>query len=653
MFKVIVTDRKGQRSEQQIDSKRATIGRANDNHVVLNGWTIGKHQASLEQRDNGLYLIDHGGLSVTEINQKTLNGEYGPLTAADEIGIASYSLRINETLAKPPGNVAASHYANAPDVTIPLPLLRKKAVVPAQATGIEASDKSHASSHRADATEADTPAAISSTTMTTAAAAIRPDKVEASPAVAANTAASTAPSQASDTLTREAKPAKPVDKHEAATNQRTASTDETARHDMNDWRRSIYHTLISTMDLRRIDVSRMNESELRSSAALLVKDILDAERNLPPGIDRQRLAKEVLDEAVGLGPLEDLLADEGVSEIMVNRFDQIYVERSGKLSLSDVHFSDEKGVVSAIERIVSPLGRRIDESSPMVDARLKDGSRVNAVIPPLALKGANITIRKFSKNKLHDSDLIKFGSVTSEIMAFMQQAVHHASNIVISGGTGSGKTTLLNVLSNYIPDDDRIITVEDAAELQLGQPHVVSLESRPPNVEGKGAVSIRDLVKNCLRMRPDRIVVGECRGGEALDMLQAMNTGHDGSMTTAHANTPRDCIARLEVMTLMSGLDLPIRAIREQIASAVHIIIQQSRFPDGSRRVTHVTEISGMEGDMIQLQDIFLFKQEGYGADGRIRGRFLATGAIPELYQSLAERGIPVDLSIFQKDRPL
>jgi pilus assembly protein CpaF len=418
-------------------------------------------------------------------------------------------------------------------------------------------------------------------------------------------------------------------------------------------RNLVQKKLIQTMDLRRVDVSRMSEEELRAATSSLINEIIATETDFPPGVDKARVAKAVLDEAVGLGPLEELLADGTISEIMVNRFDQIYIEKGGKLTLSDITFSGEKAVVSAIERIVAPLGRRIDEASPMVDARLKDGSRVNAVIPPLALKGANITIRKFSKSKLQDSDLIRFGSVTKEIMEFMHQAVHHASNIVISGGTGSGKTTLLNVLSNYIPEDDRIITVEDAAELQLGQPHVVSLESRPPNVEGKGAITIRDLVKNCLRMRPDRIVVGECRGGEALDMLQAMNTGHDGSMTTAHANTPRDCIARLEVMTLMSGLDLPIRAIREQISSAVHIIIQQSRFPDGSRRVTHVTEITGMEGDMIQLQDIFLFKMQGYGPDGKIRGRFVATGAIPELYQSLQERGISVDLSIFKKDKEL
>jgi pilus assembly protein CpaF len=423
-----------------------------------------------------------------------------------------------------------------------------------------------------------------------------------------------------------------------------------AIQEINEARNKVHQKLIQAMDLRRLDVSRMAEQELRDTTKAMIDEIIANDKTFPANLDKARIGKLVLDEVVGLGPLEDLLADPTVTEIMVNRYDQIYVERKGKLTLSEITFSGEKAVVGAIERIVAPLGRRIDESSPMVDARLKDGSRVNAVIPPLALKGANITIRKFSKEKLKDKDLIKFGSITAEMMGFMEQAVLHACNIVISGGTGSGKTTLLNVLSNYIPDDERIITVEDAAELQLSQPHIISLESRPPNSEGKGAVHIRDLVKNCLRMRPDRIVVGECRGGEALDMLQAMNTGHDGSLTTAHANTPRDCLARLEVMTLMSGLDLPIRAIREQIASAVHVIIQQSRFPDGSRKVTHISEITGMEGEVIQMQDIFLFKQDGYDENGKIKGKFVATGNIPELYQELQQRGISVDLSLFKPE---
>lgn len=614
MIRIVVTDSKGAKSEYKAQGA-ATLGRAEDNTVVLRGWTVGKKQATIERRGEKLYVVDHGGLSATELNQKVIDREAGPLVSGDVIGIAGYSIQatVVSDEARPTGPSVAERLASVP------------AAEPAPRAVVDAHSQT---------TSIDLRAAIAGVpTMEVAAPAPIPLPI-ATPAPVPTPVA--------------APPAAPI---KAAPPPAALSTDEAAL--MTKWRSIIYDKLISTMDLRRIDVSRMNEDQLRTATMGIINEIVASEVAMPVSIDKARLAKEVLDEAVGLGPLEELLADPLVTEIMVNRYDQIYIERGGKLTQSSVVFTGEKGVVSAIERIVAPLGRRIDESSPMVDARLKDGSRVNAVIPPLALKGANITIRKFSKNKLHDTDLIKFGSVTKEIMAFMQQAVHHASNIVISGGTGSGKTTLLNVLSNYIPEDDRIITVEDAAELQLGQPHVVSLESRPPNVEGKGAVPIRDLVKNCLRMRPDRIVVGECRGGEALDMLQAMNTGHDGSMTTAHANTPRDCIARLEVMTLMSGLDLPIRAIREQISSAVHIIIQQSRFPDGSRRVTHVTEVTGMEGDMIQLQDIFLFKMEGYGPDGRIRGKFIATGAIPDLYQSLAERGIPVDLSIFQKDKAL
>lgn len=440
--------------------------------------------------------------------------------------------------------------------------------------------------------------------------------------------------------------------NKTATSQETQTAEEilSKQVKLNDAKRFLHSKLIEQMDFRRLDVSGMSEDSLRDVAKATIEDVIQQANFSDPDIDLKNLARDLLNEVVGLGPLEELLADNDISEIMVNRFDEIYIEKKGRLTKAVITFSNDKAVLSAIERIVAPLGRRIDESSPMVDARLKDGSRVNAVIPPLALKGCNITIRKFSKNKLVDKDMINYGSVTTEMMQFLQIAVHHAANIIISGGTGSGKTTLLNVLSNYIPDDERIVTVEDAAELQLAKPHLISLESRPPNSEGKGSVSIRELVKNCLRMRPDRIVVGECRGGEALDMLQAMNTGHDGSMTTAHANTPRDCIARLEVMTLMSGLDLPIRAIREQISSAVHMIVQQSRFPDGSRKITHITEVVGMEGDIVQLQDIFLFKQDGYDEKGKIKGKFIATGNIPDFCQDMAKRGLPVDLSIFRAE---
>ncbi len=420
------------------------------------------------------------------------------------------------------------------------------------------------------------------------------------------------------------------------------------------FRQRIHKRLIDVMDLRRVNVSRMDDGELRDTVRKLIDEIIDGEQVfLSFRGNRQILRDSVLNEVVGLGPLEDLINDAAVTEIMVNRADEIFIERSGTLQRSSITFTNDSAVYAAIERIVAPLGRRIDESSPMVDARLKDGSRVNAIIPPLALKGPCLTIRKFSKRRLVDRDLIAFGSMTAPMAAFLKLAVEQRANIVISGGTGSGKTTLLNVLSNFIHDHERIVTVEDAAELQLNQPNLVSLEARPANVEGKGHIAIRDLVKNCLRMRPDRIVVGECRGGEALDMLQAMNTGHDGSMTTAHANTPRDCLSRLEVMTMMSGLDIPSSAIREQIQSAINIIVQQTRFSCGSRKVTHVSEVTGMEGSMIQLQDIFLFRQDGFDANGKVAGRFEATGHIPEFYQQLTKRGIKVDNSIFGEREPL
>ena len=414
------------------------------------------------------------------------------------------------------------------------------------------------------------------------------------------------------------------------------------------WQSHVHEELLKRMDLKRIDIGTMSDDDLRGRIKVLISEVLDGlESALPVTISRERLAQDVLNEAVGLGPMEGLLADESVTEIMVNAFNDIYIERNGRLVKSDVNYSSHKAVLSTIERIVSPLGRRIDESSPMVDARLKDGSRVNAIIPPLALKGPCITIRKFSKKKLQASDLVGFNAVSANMMKFLEICVVQKRNIVISGGTGSGKTTLLNVLSNFIPHGERVITIEDAAELQLAQPHLVSLEARPPNMEGRGAIPIRDLVKNCLRMRPDRIVVGECRGGEALDMLQAMNTGHEGSLTTGHANTPRDMLSRLEVMVMMSGMDLPIQVIREQISSAVNLVVQQSRFSDGSRRITYINEITGMETGIIQMQEIYRFKQEGYDANGKVLGHFAATGRVPEFYEEMRSRGLDVDMSLF------
>jgi pilus assembly protein CpaF len=419
------------------------------------------------------------------------------------------------------------------------------------------------------------------------------------------------------------------------------------------WRRLLHDRLLEAFDVRRVDVHRMPDAELRSRAEQLISELIEHAPEIPKTLDRTALISAVRDEAIGLGLLEPLLADNSITEIMVNRADEVFIERSGVLERYPVAFTSDRAVTGIIERIVAPIGRRIDESSPMVDARLKDGSRVNAVIPPLALKGPSITIRKFSKRKLGAQDLLGFGSASAEMIEFMKVTVEHRKNVVISGGTGSGKTTLLNILSNFIPRGERIVTIEDAAELQLHHPNLVSLESRPANIEGKGQIAIRDLVRNSLRMRPDRIVVGECRGGEALDMLQAMNTGHDGSLTTAHANNPRDMLARLETMVLMAGLDLPVSAIREQIASAIDIVVQQTRYPCGTRKVTHICEVTGVESGRIQLQNIFEFVQTGADKDGKTQGYFSGCGFVPEYYESLRKIGVPLDLSIFERRDPL
>lgn len=360
-------------------------------------------------------------------------------------------------------------------------------------------------------------------------------------------------------------------------------------------------------------------------------------------MDKGYITKSVQNEITGLGPLEDLIGDSSVSEIMVNGPNQVYVERKGKLVLSDVKFQDEEHVRRIIDRIVSPLGRRIDDSNPMVDARLKDGSRVNAIIPPLALCGSTITIRKFSDTPLTIENLMNFGSLSPEMAGFLEAGVRGKLNILVSGGTGSGKTTLLNVLSAFIPHDERIVTIEDAAELKLMQDHVVSLESRPANLEGIGAITIRDLVRNALRMRPDRIVVGEVRGGETLDMLQAMNTGHDGSLTTAHANSARDALARIETMVMMAGMDLPVTAIRQQVSGALDLVVQQARLRDGSRKITSICEITGMEGDIITTQEIFRYVVDGMDNDNKFIGHFESTGVVPHCSEKIKSNGVEVN----------
>lgn len=409
------------------------------------------------------------------------------------------------------------------------------------------------------------------------------------------------------------------------------------------------HKILSKSNIKLESfVDLKKREELKIAVQKAIEEIFAAEVTEPANKDgREKLMKEILQEALGLGPLEDLLADPDITEIMVNSKDLVYVEKRGKITLSGKKFISDKQLLACIERIVAPIGRRIDESVPMVDARLLDGSRVNAIIPPLALKGPALTIRKFSKKRFLAEDLVNFGSLTKAAAEFLRVCVLAKKNIVISGGTGSGKTTLLNIISAFIPDDERIITIEDSAELNLPQEHVITLEARPSNIEGRGAVTIRELVKNTLRMRPDRIVVGECRGGEALDMLQAMNTGHDGSLTTLHSNSPRDTLARLETMVLMSGMELPLKAIREQIASAVDLVVHQERFKDGTRKITHITEIAGLEGDIITTQDIFIFKQKEAPGNALVSGSLQPSGIIPGFIEELLLAESNFDRKIF------
>jgi pilus assembly protein CpaF len=415
-------------------------------------------------------------------------------------------------------------------------------------------------------------------------------------------------------------------------------------------KRRIHEQILDKMQLPQISSQQVQDAELKSKLEATLDPVLREMRHeLPPSIPLPTLRQAMLDELIGYGPISPLLNDPTISEVMVNGPARVFIERKGKLKEMKIRFFDNRHLISIIQRITEPLGRRIDEASPMVDARLPDGSRVNAIIPPLALDGPSLTIRKFSQKKLTTDDLIGYGSMTQPMASFLSEAVRSRQNVLVSGGTGSGKTTLLNILSQFIPDGERIVTVEDSAELKLTQRNIVRLEARPANIEGRGRVSIRDLVVNCLRMRPDRIVVGECRGAEALDMLQAMNTGHDGSLTTIHANTPRDCLMRLENLVMMAGFELPSVVIREQISSAINLVVQQSRMVDGTRKVTAISEITGREASTILMQDIFVFEQTGFAAGGKVEGFFKATGNIPRFVEELRLKGdLRIDMNIFK-----
>ena len=607
-FSIILTEKGGPTQRLDFDAEEITVGRVDENHICLPKGNISKKHTKIVVKDGKIIVLDLKSTNGTYVNGKKLAGPQ-LIQPSDNVYIGDFILNV-----EPPDLGAAAHVDAGEDRAADRAATGED--VPAY-TGEEAT-------HRAGR-----------------------------PAPPANEDAKPTPAPGQLRISRVAvttpSPRPPISQPAPRTPARGGNL---AAADRGRTLSLVHDRLIEAMDLRRLDLDALGSGELREKTEATLRQIvgkMDAAGELDALLDRDELVSDVLNEALGLGPLEIYLADDTVSEIMVNAPSEVYVERAGRLERAQKGFSSPRAVLGAIERIVAPLGRHVDESSPFVDARLPDGSRVNAIIPPLALKGPALTIRKFKRDLFTAGDLVERGTMTGGMAGFLETCVKARRNVVVSGGTGSGKTTLLNVLSGYIPEGERIVTIEDAAELQLAQEHWVQLESRPPNIEGKGAVTIRDLVRNALRMRPDRIVVGDCRGGEALDMLQAMNTGHDGSLTTLHSNSPRDALARLETLVLMSGMQLPARAIREQVASAVNLVVQQQRYADGTRRISAISEVCGIEGEAIAVQDLFLFTQEGFDAEGRVVGRFAPTGVVPAFYEELQRRGVAVDMDAFQE----
>ena len=596
MFTLTITEKGGApvtRSYSQVD---VTIGRVQGNEIILPKGNISKHHAHLVYEGETLAVEDSKSTNGTFLNGKRI-ADREPLVAGDKVFIGDFVLEVLEV----GGGQAAPDDAHTP---VPMAL--------------EASYSGAGGPlGEADYVDPEPPA--------------RP---AGPPAAAAR-------------VTDELPAARPKSGAGTGTGRRVAPMQDEPSLAL----RKVHERLAEQIDPKEDSYRRLDEEQARAQTAQAVRGIVAQMRTdgeIPDDVRPAALMDVALHEAVGLGPLERLLEDASITEILVNSARQVFIERKGKLEVSDVSFSSDQAVINIIQRIVAPLGRRLDARMPMVDARLPDGSRVNAIIAPLSLRGPTLTIRKFSREPLQIDDLVAGGCLNADMAEFLEVCVQARRNIVISGGTGVGKTTMLNVVSSFIGTHERIITIEDAAELRLDQVHVVQLESRPPDVDGAGAIGIRDLVRNALRMRPDRIIIGECRGGEALDMLQAMNTGHDGSLTTVHSNSPRDALSRMETMVLMSGMELPMKAIREQVANAIDIIVQQARFSDGSRRITAISEIVGMEGEVVSMHDLFTYEQRGFARDGKVQGRFKSSGIVPKFYEGLRVMGIEPNLGIFR-----
>lgn len=645
-----ISDSRGNGRTQAL-ADEITLGRGRDCSVRLASWRVARCHARLRLTPAGPLIEDLGALGGTWVNGQRV-AQYGPLSLTDTVWIGPFRMRL-----LPIGALSTAGAEGLVDEPARFATQKRRAELSKNSTlastsappdaALAASELAAASAtpsipdilHSSQRFELSNAATVEWASDQNQTSVLTPFPLLAAELL----------NQQACTLTNSPKASQaPL----AATSPPRHSLEPmrvASDHVSFEWQRLFHRRLLEALDLRRQDVSRMSDAMLRQQADGVLRELLDEAQaidELPEALDRNALHEAVLNEAIGLGPLEALLHDETVSEIMVNRHDQIYVERAGRLVPHPVAFSSDQAVLSVIERIVAPIGRRIDESAPMVDARLADGSRVNAIIAPLALKGPVLTIRKFPSRRLHLNDLVARGALSTGMGDFLRVCIEQRRNVLVCGGTGSGKTTLLNILSNFIPADERVITIEDAAELRLLHDHWVALEARPANAEGRGAVMIRDLVRNALRMRPDRIVIGECRGAEALDMLQAMNTGHEGALTTLHANSPRDALARLETMVLMAGLDLPLLAIREQIASAIDIIVQQQRAACGTRRITAIVELTGMEGQRFQLQELFHYERQSNTLPGQ-SGRYVAGGIAPTFYDQLDAQGVRLDRSCF------